>query len=99
VPSAVFGLSMRSSTECLLETAGELGPGTTGLRFVRFANVEEAAAGMAHVCRFSFLGCGRGVPGGGRGWPLPMGSEWDFEMEGLEWSCGRGSRDDDDDES
>lgn len=75
---------MKSSTDLLLETTGELVVGATGFRFVRLANVFEAAAGMAQVCLFSFLGCGRGVPGGGRGWPLPMGSVWDLEIEGFD---------------
>lgn len=40
----------------------------------------DAAAGMAHVCRFSVrAGGGRGVPGGGRGCPRPIGSVCDFD--------------------
>ena len=50
----------------------------TGLRFAMLAKV-EAAAGMAHVWRLS--GRGRGVPGGGRGWPRPMGSVCDLDIE------------------
>ena len=42
-----------------------------GLRLVRFANV---AACMLQIFFFSGLdGGGKGVPGGGSGWPLPMG--------------------------
>jgi hypothetical protein len=57
------------------------GAAETGLRFAMLANV-DAAAGMAHVWRFSArAGGGRGVPGGGSGCPRPMGSVCDFDIE------------------
>lgn len=58
----------------LIPDAGEA---ERGLRFARLAKVEAAVTatgGMDQVCLFSLLGCGRGVPGGGRGWPRPIGS-------------------------
>ena len=63
----------------------------SGFLFARFAKV-DAAAGIAHVCLFSVFGSGKGVPGGGKGWPRPMGSVLDLVIEGWDWSGGRASR-------
>ena len=53
------------------------GPVVIGFRFARFASAEAAWIGTPHVFCFPGGG-GNGVPGGGSGWPRPMGSVWDF---------------------
>lgn len=66
-----------TSIGCSL-TCGDAGDdGTTGLFALRgalrarFAKAEAVCA--LHVPLLSFAGCGSGVPGGGRGWPRPIG--------------------------
>jgi hypothetical protein len=77
-------LAERKCSLLVFEVNVWLEEGPTGFRFAMLANV-DAAAGMAHVWRFS--GRGRGVPGGGSGWPRPIGSVCDFDIE--VWSSGR----------
>lgn len=70
-----------SRCSCEDVVPGVLEDGVMGLLLARLAKVDAAAVGMVQVGRLSVLGSGSGVPGGGRGWPLPMGSVCDFDMD------------------
>lgn len=51
-----------------------VGLGLRGFLLVRLAKVDAVGTFQPLVVRFSgFGGPGRGVPGGGNGWPLPIG--------------------------
>lgn len=62
----------------------------TGFLFVRLAKAETVGTAQP-VLRFCPTGRGRGVPGGGKGWPLPIGLVEDPSAPLRSERCGRGS--------
>ena len=63
--------------------SGAVGVVGTALRLVKLANVDALGIGTPHVGRLSGRGGGgNGVPGGGRGWPRPIGPVCDRVIAG-----------------